>query len=83
MVSFSVLALASASALAGYSNAHPDATNMKREIVARDNGANLGAWSLAACSNSPAAQARQARALQRRAEAVKNIRQKRGITARK
>ncbi|KAI1366528.1 Intradiol ring-cleavage dioxygenase [Xylaria arbuscula] len=80
MVSFSVLALASASALAGYSSAHPDAANMKREIVARDHGANLGARSLSSCSNSAAVQARNARSLQRRAEAVKNIRQKRGIT---
>ncbi|KAI3339932.1 Intradiol ring-cleavage dioxygenase [Ustulina deusta] len=84
MVAFSTLALASASLLAGYATAHPgeshDHIKMKRELVARDNGAAVGARSLGSCSNSAASQALKARSIQRRAEKVKNIRQKRGIT---
>ncbi len=87
MVAFSTLALASASLLAGYATAHPgeshDHIKMKRELVARDNGAAVGARSLGSCSNSAASQALKARSIQRRAEKVKNIRQKRGITTRK
>ncbi|KAH8671114.1 Intradiol ring-cleavage dioxygenase [Xylariales sp. PMI_506] len=80
MVAFSKLALA---AFAGCAVAHPgeahDEHHMKREIVARDNAARLGARSLGACSNSARAQAVKARSIQRRADAVKNLRQKRGI----
>ncbi|KAI0434615.1 Intradiol ring-cleavage dioxygenase [Xylaria sp. FL1042] len=83
MVAFSALALASASLLAGFATAHPgeshDHVKMKRELLARDNAAAIGARSLGSCSNSAASQALKARAIQRRAEAVKNIRQKRGI----
>lgn len=82
MVAFTNLALA---ALAGYAVAHPgethDAHHMKRELVARDNAAQLGARSLASCSNSAASQALKKRSIKRRANAVKNIRQKRGIQA--
>ncbi|KAI1077703.1 aromatic compound dioxygenase [Whalleya microplaca] len=82
MVAFSQLALA---ALAGYAAAHPgekhDAHKMKRELIARDNAAQVGARSLAACSNSAAAQAVKARSIKRRANAVKEIREKRGIKA--
>ncbi|KAL7627453.1 hypothetical protein AAE478_001646 [Parahypoxylon ruwenzoriense] len=82
MVVLSKLALA---ALAGYAAAHPgekhDALKMKRELVARDYAAQVGARSLAACSNSAHAQALKTRSIKRRAEAVKNIRQKRGIQA--
>ncbi|KAI1424427.1 Intradiol ring-cleavage dioxygenase [Xylaria sp. FL1777] len=84
MVAFPVLALASASLLTGYVTAHPgeshDHIKMKRELVARDNGAAVGARSLGACSNSAASQALKARSIQRRAEAVNKLRQKRGIT---
>lgn len=80
MVAFSNLALA---ALVSYTAAHPgekhDAHKMKREIVARDNAAQLGARSLASCSNSASAQALKARSIKRRAETVNKIRQKRGI----
>ncbi|KAI2473087.1 aromatic compound dioxygenase [Annulohypoxylon bovei var. microspora] len=80
MVAFSNFALA---ALAGYAAAHPgekhDAHKMKRELVARDNAAQLGARSLASCSSSSSSQALQSRSIKRRANAVKNIRQKRGI----
>ncbi|KAI0814395.1 Intradiol ring-cleavage dioxygenase [Xylaria sp. FL0064] len=85
MVAFSAFALASASLLAGFATAHPgeshDHVKMKREILARDNAAVVGARSLGSCSNSAASQALKARSIQRRAEAVKNIRQKRGIKA--
>ncbi|KAI1347947.1 Intradiol ring-cleavage dioxygenase [Xylaria sp. FL0043] len=85
MVAFSALTLASATLLAGFASAHPgeshDHVKMKRELVARDNAAAVGARSLGSCSNSAASQALKARSIQRRAEAVKNIRQKRGIKA--
>ncbi|KAI1379423.1 aromatic compound dioxygenase [Hypoxylon crocopeplum] len=72
-------------ALASYAAAHPgethDAHQMKRELVARDYAAQVGARSLAACSNSASAQALKARSIKRRAEAVKKIREKRGIQA--
>ncbi|KAI3324962.1 aromatic compound dioxygenase [Xylariaceae sp. AK1471] len=81
MVAFSVLALG---LLAGHAVAHPgeshSGAHLKRELVARDNAAAVGARSLAACSNSAASQALKARSIKRRAEAVKNIREKRGIT---
>ena len=73
-------------ALAGVVVAHPgerhDAQHMKREIVARDAAARMGARSLAACGNSANALALKNRSIKRRAEAVKNLRQKRGIKAR-
>ncbi|KAI0865744.1 Intradiol ring-cleavage dioxygenase [Xylaria cubensis] len=84
MVAFPALILASASLLTGYATAHPgeshDASHMKRELAARDNAASVGARSLGACSNSAASQALKARSIKRRAEAVRNIRQKRGLT---
>lgn len=80
MVAFSKLAVA---ALTGIATAHPgeahDARNMKREIAARDNAARAGARSLAQCGSSAHAQALKDRSIQRRAEKVKSIRQKRGI----
>ncbi|KAI1767374.1 aromatic compound dioxygenase [Hypoxylon sp. FL1150] len=82
MVTFTNLALA---ALAGYAAAHPgeshSAHHMKRELVARDNAAQVGARSLNSCSSSAASQALKARSIKRRAEIVKNIRKKRGIQA--
>ncbi|KAI0552648.1 Intradiol ring-cleavage dioxygenase [Xylaria curta] len=84
MVAFPAFVLASASLLTGYATAHPgeshDASHMKRELAARDNAASIGARSLGACSNSAASQALKARSIKRRAEAVRNIRQKRGLT---
>ncbi|KAI1753348.1 Intradiol ring-cleavage dioxygenase [Xylaria castorea] len=84
MVAFPAFILASASLLTGYATAHPgeshDASHMKREIVARDNAASIGSRSLGACSNSAASQALKARSIKRRAEAVRNIRQKRSLT---
>ncbi|KAI1746234.1 Intradiol ring-cleavage dioxygenase [Xylaria scruposa] len=84
MVAFPAFVLASASLLTGYATAHPgeshDASHMKRELAARDNAASVGARSLGACSNSAASQALKARSIKRRAEAVRNIRQKRGLT---
>ncbi|KAK9426148.1 putative Intradiol ring-cleavage dioxygenase [Seiridium unicorne] len=82
MVAFSKLA---AAALAGFAAAHPgevhDEHKMKREIVARDNQARVGARSLAQCGNSAHAQALKTRSIKRRAEKVKSLRQKRGIEA--
>lgn len=84
MVAISKLAVA---ALVGYATAHPgekhDAEHMKREITARDNHAQVGARALGTCSNSADALALKKRSVQRRADAVKNQRKKRGITARK
>ncbi|KAI0442627.1 Intradiol ring-cleavage dioxygenase [Xylaria telfairii] len=84
MVAFPAVFLASASLLAGYATAHPgeshDSHHMKRELVARDNAAAIGARSLGACSNSAASQALKARSIKRRAEAVRDIRKKRGLT---
>ncbi len=83
MVAISQLCLA---ALAGYAVAHPgehhDAGKMKRELVARDHAARVGARSLASCSTSASATALNKRSVQRRAEVVKNLRQKRNIQAR-
>ncbi|KAI0828073.1 aromatic compound dioxygenase [Hypoxylon sp. FL0890] len=82
MVAFSKLAVV---ALASYTAAHPgekhDPQQMKRELIARDYAAQVGARSLASCSGSASAQALKARSIKRRANAVKNIRQKRGIQA--
>ncbi|KAH8674127.1 Intradiol ring-cleavage dioxygenase [Xylariales sp. PMI_506] len=82
MVTVSKLALA---ALAGYATAHPGEKHsdhhMKREITARDNAARVGARSLSSCSNAAHSQALKTRSIQRRAETVKNLRQKRGIDA--
>jgi protocatechuate 3,4-dioxygenase beta subunit len=80
MVAFTTVVVA---ALAGFAAAHPgekhDVHHMKREILARDNAARLGARSLAACGNSAHAQALKTRSIQRRADTVKSIREKRGI----
>ncbi|KAI1142130.1 aromatic compound dioxygenase [Hypoxylon sp. FL0543] len=82
MVAFSNLAL---TALASYVAAHPgekhDPQQIKRELIARDYAAQVGARSLASCSGSVSAQALKARSIKRRANAVKNIRQTRGIQA--
>ncbi|KAI2624387.1 aromatic compound dioxygenase [Hypoxylon sp. NC1633] len=82
MVAFSSLAVA---ALASYVVAHPgekhDAHQIRRELVARDIVAQVGARSLASCSSSASAQALRTRSIKRRAEVVKNIRKKRGIQA--
>ncbi|KAI6087986.1 aromatic compound dioxygenase [Hypoxylon rubiginosum] len=82
MVAITNLALA---ALAGYAAAHPgeshSAHHMKRELVARDSAAQIGARSLNSCSSSAASQALKTRSIKRRAEIVKNIRKKRGIQA--
>lgn len=84
MVALSKLAVA---AFVGFATAHPgenhEAHKIKREIVARDHAARLGARSLADCSSSAHAQALRTRSIQRRADTVKSLRQKRGIIARK
>ncbi|KAK6066925.1 hypothetical protein SCUP234_11870 [Seiridium cupressi] len=82
MVAFSKIAIA---AFAGFAAAHPgekhEAHKMKREIVARNHAARLGARSLSDCSGSAHALALRTRSIQRRADAVRNLRQKRGIEA--
>jgi hypothetical protein len=86
MVALPTVVLATASLLVSLTAAHPGEcyshVYMKREIIARDNAASVGARSLAASSNSAAAQAFEARSIKRRAEVVKNLHQKRGIAAR-
>lgn len=83
MVAFSKCLLA---AFAGLVAAHPGEEHndhhMKREIVARDNAARVGARSLASCGSSANAGALQSRSIKRRAEAVRRLRQQRGIKAR-
>lgn len=73
-------------AIAGLVSAHPgekhDHNKMKRDIALRDGVANIGQRSLASCSNSAGAQKRQARAVERRAQKVKEIRAKKGLTSR-
>lgn len=80
MVAFTNVALA---ALASFAAAHPgekhSPSHMKRELDARDNAARLAARSLAACGNSEHALALKSRSIQRRADKVKSIREKRGI----
>lgn len=84
MDAFSKLAVA---AFASYAAAHPgekhDAHKMKREIVARDFAAQVGARSLGSCSSQPHARALNQRSVMRRAQKVNDIRKRRGISARK
>ncbi|RYP93691.1 hypothetical protein DL770_000222 [Monosporascus sp. CRB-9-2] len=85
MVAFSKLTIAAFAAFAGYALAHPgehhDAAHMKREIVARDFAAQVGARSLSACSSKTHARSLSQRSIMRRAQKVNNLRKKRGITA--
>ncbi|KAK4235692.1 putative gpi anchored protein [Achaetomium macrosporum] len=80
MVGISKLAVA---LLAASATAHPGETHharhMKREIVARDHAARTAARSLGSCANSEAARALKKRSIQRRAEVVKTLREKKGI----
>ncbi|TDZ13822.1 hypothetical protein C8035_v002392 [Colletotrichum spinosum] len=82
MVRLSAISAASL-ALAGYVAAHPgehhDHHEMKRNIRLRDNVAAIGQRSLDACSDSAGAQKMKARAVQRRADKVKQIREKKGL----
>lgn len=74
---FSGLALV-ASAIAHPGEKH-DPVKHKRDLAIRDAHAQMGARSLAQCQNSAGAQALKQRSIQRRAETVKAIREKRGI----
>lgn len=80
MVAFSKL---SGLALVASAIAHPgekhDPTKHKRDLAIRDAHAQLGARSLAQCQNSAGAQALKKRSIQRRADTVKALREKRGI----
>jgi hypothetical protein len=73
--------------LASCATAHPGESHshdhMKREIVAREHHAKVGQRSLSACANSSSAKRLKARNIQRRNEAVKSLRQKRDLKARK
>ncbi|KAI1497925.1 Intradiol ring-cleavage dioxygenase [Biscogniauxia marginata] len=84
MVAFSKLAGAAAFII-NYATAHSgeshNGKHMKRELVARDKAAALGARSINGCSNSVASRTLHARSLKRRAETVKSLRAKRGIKA--
>ncbi|KAI1325408.1 Intradiol ring-cleavage dioxygenase [Xylariaceae sp. FL0255] len=85
MVAISTLALGAASLLISHTVAHAGETHsdayIKRELLARDNAASIGARLLSTCSNSVAAQALKTRSIKRRAHQVKTLRQKRGITS--
>ena len=67
--------------------AHPgekhDAAKIQREIVAREHWAHVGKRSLDACSNTESARRFAARNRERRAKIAKQLREKKGITARK
>ena len=67
--------------------AHPgethDAHHMKREIVARDHASKNAARSLGSCVNTEAARSFKQRAVVRRAQKVKSLREKRNIKSRK
>ncbi|TIC93666.1 hypothetical protein CH35J_009045 [Colletotrichum higginsianum] len=84
MVRISALSAAGL-ALAGYVCAHPGEhhshDHMKRNIQLRDNVAAIGQRSLNSCSNSAGAQAMKKRAVERRAQKVKEIRAKKGLKA--
>ncbi|OLN96221.1 hypothetical protein CCHL11_04492 [Colletotrichum chlorophyti] len=72
-------------ALASYVSAHPGEhhshDHMKRNIQLRDNVAAIGQRSLSSCSNSAGALAMKKRAVERRAQKVKEIREKKGLKA--
>lgn len=74
---FSGLALV-ASAIAHPGEKHNPA-KLKRDLAIRDAHAQLGARSLEQCSNSAGAQALKQRSIQRRADTVQALREKRGI----
>lgn len=80
MVAFSKL---SGLALVASAIAHPgekhDPAKHKRDLAIRDAHAQMGARSLAQCQNSAGAQALKKRSIQRRADTVKAIQEKRGI----
>ncbi|KAF6819633.1 GPI anchored protein [Colletotrichum musicola] len=84
MVRLSALSTAGL-ALCGAVSAHPGEHHshdtMKRNIQLRDNVAAIGQRSLSTCSNSAGAQQMKARAVQRRAQKVNEIRQKKGLKA--
>lgn len=74
---FSGLALV-ASAIAHPGEKHSP-SKLKRDLAIRDAHAQMGARSLAQCQNSAGAQALKQRSIQRRADTVKALREKRGI----
>ncbi|KXH28472.1 hypothetical protein CNYM01_10583 [Colletotrichum nymphaeae SA-01] len=82
MVRISALSAAGL-ALAGCVSAHPGEhhshDHMKRNIQLRDNVAAVGQRSLNACSNTAGAQAMKKRAVERRAQKVKDIRAAKGL----
>ncbi|WYZ42531.1 hypothetical protein EsH8_VI_000230 [Colletotrichum jinshuiense] len=84
MVRLSALSAAGL-AFAGYVSAHPGEhhshDHMKRNIQLRDNVAAIGQRSLNSCSNTAGAQAMKKRAVERRAQKVNEIRQKKGLKA--
>ena len=86
MVCFSKLSGFTAALLTSAAVAHPGETHsqahMKRELAARDHFASAGKRSLDACSDSASAQKLHARAIERRAQKVKDLREKRGIKTR-
>lgn len=83
MVGFSKMA-AGLTLLAGVI-AHPgekhSSEHIRREIEARDLHASVGARSLGQCAGGPTARRLKQRAIQRRADTVKSLREARGITS--
>lgn len=86
MVQFTKIA-ALAAACVSPALAHPgekhDPAKIKREIVAREHWAHMGKRSLDACSNTESARRFAARNRERRARIARELREKKGITARK
>ena len=89
MVNFSsiVNGAIAASSIIGFAAAHPgekhDHAKIKREIDVRGLRATAAKRSLGACQNSVESRQVMQRSIERRAKAVNELRQKRGIKGRK
>lgn len=79
--------LGAAAVVANLAAAHPgekhSAEEIQREILARDNAADIGARALNTCSGSAASQAMKKRSVERRAETVKKLRERKGLKSTK
>ncbi|KAF6822615.1 GPI anchored protein [Colletotrichum plurivorum] len=81
LYALSAAGLALCGAVSAHPGEHHSHDTMKRNIQLRDNVAAIGQRSLSTCSNSAGAQQMKARAVQRRAQKVNEIRQKKGLKA--
>ncbi|EPE02582.1 gpi anchored cell wall protein [Ophiostoma piceae UAMH 11346] len=79
MVAITNTLLLGAAALVAAHGKHHSPEEMKREIMARDHAAHVGARSLGQCAGSDAALSRRKRAVERRAAKVKELRARNNI----